>query len=185
MSLSPRLQKPQMFNHAAGFKFKAPVPTGPSGVRVEHRIGIQAPAEHIWNLIYDLEGWSAWNPLYTGASGEIRIGRTLEMTLNLEGEAPQIIRPTVLEWVPNDQLHWKLKMAGGLVSNTRFIEIEKLSVASCIVSNGEIFGGLLGPTVVRRIGRKVWRGFNAMNEALKDRAESAWRADGGTPTSGE
>ena len=29
------------------------------------------------------------------------------MTLALPGQEPQQIRPTVLEWVPNEQLHWR------------------------------------------------------------------------------
>lgn len=176
--------RPKTFTPAAGFTFNvAPKAAGPSGVRVEHRIGVQAPAEVIWDLIYNLEGWADWNPLYVKAEGQVRIGSELSLTMVLEGEEPQVIKPTVLEWVPNDQLHWKLKMMGGLVNNTRFIEIEILDVASCIVSNGELFGGLLGPRVVKRIGRKVHRGFQGMNEALKATAEARWRAQGGAPTS--
>ena len=58
----------------------APKAAGPKGFPVEHRIGIQASAETIWDLIYDLAGWSAWNPLYPEASGDIRIGSTLTLT---------------------------------------------------------------------------------------------------------
>ncbi|MGH6997265.1 MAG: SRPBCC domain-containing protein, partial [Phenylobacterium sp.] len=103
--------------------------------------------------------------------------------LALEDEAPRVIRPVVYEWVPNDQIHWRLKMLGGLVANTRFLELEKLDTASTIFSNGELIGGLLGPTVARRMGRKIYRGFQAMSEALKARAEAQWRAEGGAPTS--
>ena len=137
----------------------------------------------IWELIADLPGWSDWNPLYTEAKGAIRIGETLTITMQLPKEPPREIRPVVLEWVPNDQIHWRLKMMGGLVSTTRFLELEQLDSASTIFSNGELIGGLLGPSVARRIGRKLHRGFQAMNEALKERAEAAWRAQGGAPTS--
>jgi hypothetical protein len=44
------------------------------------------------------------------------------------------------------------------------------------VDNGEIFGGLMGPSLGKRMGRTVQRGFKAMNEALKARAEETWRA---------
>ena len=64
---------------------------------------------------------------------------------------------------------------GGLVKTTRYIEIEPLAEASCIVSNGEIFGGLLGPSAGRPVARSVYRGFQAMNEALKDRAEVLYK----------
>mgnify|MGYP001220154120 CR=1 FL=1 len=184
MALGPKIQKPSMFTAAAGFKIKTAAPAGPSGVRIEHRIGVQAPAETIWEILYDLESWGEWNPLYPEAHGAIRIGSQLDLALQLEGEARRRISPVVLEWVPNDQIHWRLKMMGGLVTTTRFLELEQLDTASTIFSNGELIGGLMGPSVARRVGRKLYRGFQAMNEALKERAEAAWRAQGGAPTSG-
>jgi hypothetical protein len=153
-----------------------PPPKKPKGLGIEHRIGIQAPAEVVWEVLSDLPRWEAWNPLYPKAAGEIRIGGTLELTLAIPGQAPQQIRPTVLEWVPNEQLHWRLTMAGGLVKTTRFLEIENLAPANCIVSNGEIIGGLLGPRLGKRLARPIYRGFVAMNEALKARAEEMWAA---------
>lgn len=176
-------QKSNMFTTSKGFTFKTPAPAGPSGVRVEHRIGVQAPAEVIWDILYDVDHWGEWNPLYVKAAGQIRIGSQLDLTMVLGEGQPSEIHPVILEWVPNDQIHWRLKTMGGLVSTTRFLEIEVLDTASCIFSNGEIFGGLLGPTVAKRAGRKIYRAFAAMDEALKERAEAVWRAQGGAPTS--
>ena len=147
----------------------------PKGVRVEHRIGVQAPAEVIWELVYDIAQWSEWNPLYSQASGVVRIGEKLELTIVLPGMAPQKSRATVLEWVPNEQLHYQSTGPGGLLRGTRYVEIEQLAPESCIVANGEIMGGLLGPTVARSIGGKVYRAIRGMNEALKERAEARWR----------
>jgi hypothetical protein len=67
-------------------------------------------------------------------------------------------------------------MLGGLVKTTRFFEIEALAQASCIVSNGEILGGLVGPRLGKRMGRTLYRAFVEMNEALKARAEALWQA---------
>jgi hypothetical protein len=153
----------------------APKPTGPKGLRIEHRIGIQAPAEVIWEVIRDLAAWSEWNPIYPRAAGEIRIGSTLDLVVALPGQPERSLQPVVLDWVPNEQLHWRLSMMGGFVRTIRYLEIEQLAEESCIVSNGEIFGGLMGPSVGRQVGRSVYRGFLAMNEALKDRAEGLHR----------
>jgi hypothetical protein len=154
----------------------APPPKPPPGLRIEHRVGIQAPAEVIWEVISDLPSWEQWNALYPKASGEIRIGSVLDITLALPGQAPQQIKPTVMEWVPNEQLHWRLTMLGGLVKTIRFFEIESLAEASCIVSNGEILGGLIGPRIGKRMGRAIYRGFAEMDDALKARAEALWQA---------
>lgn len=153
---------------------KPPPPKGPTGFRVEHRIGIQAPAEVIWEVVHDIGRWEEWNPTYPKAAGVIRIGETLDLTLALPGEPPQQITPKVLDWVPNEQLHWRLTLMGGLIKTLRYIEISPVSETGCIVDNGELFGGLMGRSLGRRVGRTVRRGFEAMNEALKARAEAAW-----------
>jgi hypothetical protein len=145
----------------------------PDPVKIEHRIGIRAPAEVIWSIVSDIEGWSSWNPLYPKAAGVVRMGAQLDLEVVVPGQEPRQIQPVILDWVPNEQIHWRLKMAGGMVSTTRFIEIEALTETGCIFSNGELFGGFLGPRVARRMGRAVRQGFRAMGEAVKARAEAA------------
>ena len=153
---------------------KLPPPKPPGGVRVEDRIGIQAPAELIWEIVYDLASWPEWNPTYPKAEGQVRIGDTLTVTLALPGQPEQVLKPKVLDWVPNEQLHWRLSMMGGLIRTLRYIEIQPLSEEGCIVDNGELFSGLMGRSLGRRVARPVRQGFHAMNEALKDRAEAEW-----------
>jgi len=144
-------------------------------MKIEHRLGIQAPPEAIWAVIYDVDNWSRWNPLYTQASGQVRIGTQLTLTLNLDGRPPQTIMPTIIDWVPNEQIHWKLKMLGGLVRSTRYLEIEALGETGCIFSNGELFEGPLGPTVAKRLRPAIRAGFSAMGEAVKARVEEMGR----------
>ena len=153
---------------------KLPPPKPPGGVRVEDRIGVQAPAEVIWEIVHDLSRWHEWNPTYPRAEGQVKIGGVLSLTLALPGQPPQELSPKVLDWVPNEQIHWELRLMGGLIKTMRYIEITPLAEAGCIVDNGELFGGLMGPSLGKRVGRSVQRGFKAMNEALKDRAEAEW-----------
>jgi hypothetical protein len=163
---------PKMASGDAGVKLPPPKP--PGGLRVEDRIGIQAPAELIWDIVRDLSRWHEWNPTYPQASGEVRIGELVSVTLALPGQPAQVLKPRIMDWVPNEQLHWELKMMGGMIKTLRYIEIEAVGPANSVVDNGEIFGGLMGPSLGKRMGRTVRRGFKAMNEALKERAEAQW-----------
>ncbi len=153
--------------------------------KIEHRLGIQAPAEQIWAVIVDVAGWEAWNPLYPKARGVIRIGAPLTLELALPGSPPRTIQPVVVDWVPNEQIHWKLNAVAGLVRTTRYFEIEVLTETGCVFSNGEVFEGLLGPTLGRRMRPALRSGFAAMGEAVKARVEARWRPptvdDGGAP----
>lgn len=158
---------------------KPPPAKPPGGLRVEDRIGIAAPAEVIWDIVYDVGRWHEWNPTYPKVEGQIRIGETLNVTVALPGQSPQVIRPKVLEWAPPTQLHWQLTMLGGAIRTIRYVEIDALTEAGCVVDNGELFGGLMGPSLGRRVAGAARRGFRAMNEALKARAETMWRAQQG------
>ena len=60
---------------------KPPPPKAPRGVRVEHRIGVQAPADVVWDIVYDLGRWNEWNPTYPQAAGEVRIGNVLTLAV--------------------------------------------------------------------------------------------------------
>jgi hypothetical protein len=145
-------------------------------VKIEHRIGVQAPAEAIWSVISDIEGWSQWNPLYPRAVGALRIGGQLELDVAIPGQPMRTLKPVILDWVPNDQIHWRVTMLGGLVKTIRYIEIEILTETGCIFSNGEVFGGYLGPSIAKRMQGGIRQGFRAMGEAVKARAEAAFAA---------
>lgn len=151
-------------------------------LKIEHRLGVQAPPETIWAVLVDIAAWASWNPLYTKAEGVVRIGSPLTLELTLPDREPRTIRPVVIDWVPNEQIHWRLSALGGLVKSTRYLEIDKLTETGCVFSNGELFDGVLGPAVARRLRPAIRGGFRAMGEAVKARAEAAWRQAGGGPT---
>ncbi len=67
-------------------------------VKIEHRLGLPAPAEAIWAVIADFDRWSEWNPLYPRAEGALRIGSPLSLDLALPGRPVQVIKPVILDW---------------------------------------------------------------------------------------
>jgi hypothetical protein len=141
-------------------------------LKIEHRIGVKASAADIWPMIADIEGWPTWNPLYPKAAGRLAFNAPLSLELALPGEAPRTIKPTVVEWTPNEQIIWRLSMFAGLVRATRYIEIETLDNGNCIFSNGEIFEGRLVRLINKRQRRALKAGFSAFGEAVRDRSEA-------------
>jgi hypothetical protein len=142
--------------------------------RVEHRIGVATPAAIIWAELADIAGWPKWNPMYPQAQGTLSIGGQLVLTERVAGrEEP--ISPRIVDWVPNEQILWRRKVARGWVTALRYIEIEALSEEGSLFSNGELYDGLFAGRLVtdRRARREA---FAAMGEAVKTRAEAAWAA---------
>ena len=152
-----------------------------SRVKFEHRIGVKASAETIWAVIADVERWPQWCALYPRAVGTIRIGGQLDLDVAIAGQPTRAIRPVVLDWVPNEQLHWRLSMFGGLVRTTRYFEIEPLAPGSSIFSNGELFGGLLGATVARRLRGPLRDGFRRHGRGARRPGRSGGAALGPEP----
>ncbi len=152
--------------------------------RVEHRLGIPAPAHVIWEVLADLEGWGAWNPLYPKVEGQLRIGSQLTITEQFPGFDPEVITPTVVDWVPDAQIIWRLSQSYGFLKRLRYFEIEKLSEAGCIFANGEDWYGRPARYVSPARRRAMREGLAALGEALSVRALAVWREQGGAPTSG-
>lgn len=151
-------------------------------LKIEHRVGLQVPASIVWEIISDVSSWPAWTQIYPKAAGKIGFGERLVLTLALPGEPHREIAPVIIDWTPDEAIHWRTSLVGGLGWSVRYLEIEVLSETGCVFSNGELFGGLAGPMAARGMRRSLRRGFTALGEALKDRAESLWRERSGEAT---
>lgn len=149
---------------------------------VEHRIGVQAPAEIVWEVVSEFETWHQWNPLYRKAEGQLKIGTVLTLEQHLTGEPAKVIAPVVQDWVPYEQLHWRSTRLGGFVTAIRYLEIENMGAASSTFSNGELFMGLLLRFISRDERRGLKAAFTEMGEAVRDRAEAIWSERQKTPS---
>jgi hypothetical protein len=149
----------------------------------EHRAGIAAPVEIVWEVLYDVNNWPTWNPLYIEADGEVRLGQTLTVKQVLPGDDPEIVKPKITDWVPLSHIYWHLSWLGGLVRVQRYFELEAVSETGCIFANGEVFRGLMGPYVGNRLKHSLRKGYRLMGDAMRERAQALWIARGGTPIS--
>ena len=145
-----------------------------SDPKIEHRIGVGAPPAVVWELLKDLESWPSWNPIYTAVRGRLGYGEEVHLTVQLPDQPPTDTVATIIEWVPDEQIHWTTKGRYGLVRTTRYIEIDKLTEEACIFSNGELIQGFLAKSAGRKLARSMWKGFELMGEAVKARAEALW-----------
>jgi len=133
--------------------------------KLEHRVGVPSSSKAIWDVLSDLLRWPEWNTVYPEVKGLLRIQQRLTLTEQFPGGKPAVIKPMVVDWVPNEQIIWAHNEAGGLIKRIRYIEIEKLSEedTNCILSNGEIWDGLLGPRLAKPKRHHLRRGYEQLN----------------------
>ena len=143
-------------------------------IKIEHRVGIPVPPDILWEILSDIPRWPEWTTIYPAAKGVVGYGEKLKLTLALPNQKPVNIEPRILDWAPNEAIHWRLPLYG-FGRATRYLEIETLSQSGCIFSNGEILEGFATRWVQPATRRSMRAGFTALGEAMERRALALWR----------
>ena len=137
-------------------------------------IEIEAPAERVWAILADLPAYPTWNPFIRRITGTLAPGARLEVRLEPPGGMGATLRPTVLAADPGRELCWRGRLLGsGLFDGVHRLAIEALGAGRVRFVQEERFTGLLVPLLAKSLDRHTLPGFEAMNRALKARAEAA------------
>ena len=134
-------------------------------------IEIQATPEKVWQVLTELDKYPEWNPFIYQAVGKARVGEKVDITVR-SGSKEMTLHCTVVRAEPNQELCWKYHVALPVLFNGEhsFI-IEKIENDSVRFIDREIFKGLLVATQAKNIDTQSRQGFEAMDKALKARAE--------------
>jgi hypothetical protein len=133
---------------------------------------IAAPAERVWEILTDFEELPSWNPFIRSASGRIAVGERLDLFLQPPGGRGMRFRPTVMGVTPGRELHWLGHLlVPGIFDGEHSFRIEPIGRGEVRFIQSECFGGMLLPLFRRMLVRDTLPGFEAMNRALKERAE--------------
>jgi hypothetical protein len=135
-------------------------------------IAIEATPERIWEILTDFAAYPAWNAFIPCISGPGTVGSRLDVQMRPPGGRSMQLRPTVLAAAPSEELRWLGQLGvPGLFDGEHRFRIEPLAADRVRFVQEERFNGLLAPLVLRFIERGTRQGFEAMNQALKARAE--------------
>lgn len=138
-----------------------------SELRTEIEI-IASPAR-VWQILTETDKFPQWNPFIHRLKGNLRVGETIEVALGESETKAMTFRPTVLEVTPNRAFRWLGHLfVRGIFDGEHIFEIEPLGENRVRFVQREKFGGF----AVRWFNfDSTRRGFEAMNQALKARAE--------------
>jgi len=132
---------------------------------------IEATPDRIWKVLMDFDAYPEWNPFVVGIEGTPAEGERLTVHLAPPGKKPARFRPTVMEVSEGRAFEWlgSVWFKGVFDGRHRF-EITPTETGARF-DHSERFSGILRPIVLRLIGEQTTAGFEAMNAALKERAE--------------
>jgi len=137
------------------------------------RIEINASEERVWGILTDFASYPQWNPFIRSISGELKMGERLKVRLEPPDSRGITLRPTVLSAEPNRQLRWVGHLlVPGLFDGEHSLATEPLEENRVRFVQHEAFKGMLVRLLARSLDTNTLRGFEEMNEALKERAEA-------------
>ena len=136
-------------------------------------IDIDAPAEGVWQVLLDFDAYPQWNPFITSIEGEAREDGRLKARIKPVGRTGVTIKPTVLRVAPQEEFRWRGRLLlPGIFTGEHSFRLEPNDRGGVRFLHEERFTGLLTPLMLLWIGKGTERGFEAMNAALKARAET-------------
>lgn len=135
-------------------------------------IEIDAAPETVWAILTDLTAYPDWNPFITSAEGTVGVGERLVNRLEPPGGKAMTFKPTVTEVDDGRVLEWlgRLGVPGVFDGRHRF-EVVPDGDGTRLV-HSEHFTGVLVPFMKKSLDTNTVAGFEAMNTALKSRAEA-------------
>jgi hypothetical protein len=135
-------------------------------------VDIDATPEAVWSVLANFDAYSEWNPFIRSISGTLAKGEQLDVSIGASGKKPMSFTPVVTAVIPGEEFAWlgHLGMKGIFDGHHHF----QLSVSGTgtRLDHFEEFSGVLSPIILASIGRTTTRGFEEMNQALKDRIEA-------------
>lgn len=131
---------------------------------------IGAPPETVWDVLTDFAAYPEWNPMLTEVLTVLEEGATVRFKAARPDGGQLKLKARITVQNRGRELVWK----GGsdlLLSGEHYFRLHSLPDGGCRFEHGEHFRGPLFPFVAPML-RNAERGYQAMNEALRSRAES-------------
>jgi len=142
---------------------------------------IHAPVQAVWAELSAVSTYPAWNPFITTFKGELVVGHRVEVRIAPPGARPMTFRPTITAVEEGRRLEWLGRLlVPGVFDGRHSFHLEDLGQGWTRLTQSESFSGVLVALTSKTLER-TREGFEAMNQAVRLRAETA-TATAATPT---
>ena len=141
--------------------------------KIQTEINITASSNDVWNHLVEFNHYPEWNPLIKNLSGPLAEGGQLHMTIQVQGGDAMDFEAELLVVRRDQELRW---LGGflipGLFDGEHYFIIEEIYDEEVRLVHGEKYRGILPMLLLSTIEPGNRQGFEAMNEALKNRVET-------------
>ena len=135
-------------------------------------VDIEASPATVWGVLMDFAAYPAWNPFIRSIEGRALAGERLSVAIQPPGQSPMRFRPRVQRVDEAHSFSWLGNLfVPGLFDGLHEFSLESVGAITRL-HHRERFSGLLVPLLWNKMQSPTRDGFEAMNRALKARAES-------------
>ena len=132
-------------------------------------VEINSNPKQVWDILINFNEYQKWNPFIRKIVGEAKVGSKILINIKTQGGKNRKYEPTVTKVQEGRELRW---FGGGLFLNGEHIfTIEMRDSGRVLFVQRQVFEGLLSSFFGQSSYDDVTTGLNAMNMALKQRAE--------------
>lgn len=135
-------------------------------------IVINSTPDKIWAILTDFKNYPNWNPFVTSLTGEIKVGNKIAVRIEPPGASANSFKPTVTAFEINKKFSWLgvFLFRGVFEGEHKFELIDNKNGTTTFVQS-ENFIGILVPLFKKTLDNNTRRGYEAMNNKLKELAE--------------
>ena len=136
---------------------------------IKTEIIINSSPEKVWEILTNYENFPTWNPFIKSLKGDVKVGNKIAIRIEPPNSKAMNFKPKVLTYETNKELSWVGHLLfAGLFDGEHKFELIDNGNGTTTFKQSEKFKGIL-----------VWllnventkKGFEAMNEKLKELAE--------------
>ena len=137
--------------------------------KISATIEIAATPQHVWAVLADLASYPQWHPVFREASGQLAAGSRVTLTSTHPAtDRAMTAKVRVLTAEPATELRWASSVFG-LMTSERSFTLSPAGGGTRLVQAGS-YRGLFARFPAKTISR-IQGGFEAINQAIKQRAE--------------
>jgi hypothetical protein len=144
--------------------------------KIQAVVEIDAPIQTVWAELSAVSAYAEWNPFITTFEGRLVVGSRAAVRIAPPGGRPMSFRPTITAVEQGERLEWLGRVGvPGIFDGRHSFRLQAIGPDRTRLTQAEEFSGVLVP-LTRSVLQKTRAGFEAMNEALRLRAEQRSRA---------
>lgn len=139
---------------------------------IKTEILINSSPEIVWAVLTNFDDYPNWNPFIKSIKGEAKVGKKITARIEPPDAKGMTFKPKILVFDQNKELRWlgNLLFAGLFDGEHKFELIDNKNGTTTFIQS-EKFKGIFVPMFKKMLEINTKKGFEEMNEKLKQVAE--------------